>query len=88
MIDAEVRSEERFTRLSLAYESEEEKQKVSECVNQFTSKDDFKPEIYTTKVASGKEVMVIEYHDDICRESGAIFEDILCSLNIKECITK
>lgn len=87
MIDAEVRSEERFTRLSLAYESEEEKQKVTQCVNQFTSKHDYKPETYTTKVSNGREVMVIEYHDDICRESGAIFEEILCSLDIKKCNT-
>lgn len=88
MIDAEVRSEERFSRLSLAYESEDEKQTVTKCVNEFTSQKGLQPEMYTTKVANGKEVLVIEYHDDICRESGAIFEEILCSLNIKKCITK
>lgn len=85
MIDAEVRSEERFSRLSLAYESENEKQKVAECINKFTSKLKMQPEMYTTKVSNGKEVIVVEYHDDVCREAGAIFEDILCSLDIKAC---
>lgn len=85
MIDAEVRSEEKFSRLSLAYESEEEKQKVTECINTHTSKHDMKPEMYTTKVSNGKEVLVVEYHDDVCRECGDIFENILCSLDIKEC---
>ncbi|MFT7859934.1 MAG: hypothetical protein ABXS93_03250 [Sulfurimonas sp.] len=85
MIDAEVRSEERFSRLSLAYESEDEKQKVTDCLKKVVAENDKKPEMYTTKVANGKEVLVVEYHDDVCRESGAIFEDILCSLDIKEC---
>ncbi|MBD3798143.1 MAG: hypothetical protein IE887_10585 [Campylobacterales bacterium] len=85
MIDAEVRSEERFSRLSLGYESEEEKQKVTECINVNITKNCVKPEMYTTKVSNGKEVIVIEYHDDVCREAGSIFEDILCSLNIKQC---
>ena len=85
MIDAEVRSEEKFSRLSLAYESEDEKQKVTECINEHTSKHSMKPEMYTTKVANGKEVLVVEYHEDNNRESGDIFEGILCSLDIKEC---
>ncbi|WP_304546246.1 hypothetical protein [Sulfurimonas microaerophilic] len=85
MIDAEVRSEERFSRLSLAYESENEKQKVTECLNGVIEKHNMKPEMYTTKVSNGKEVIVVEYHDDVCREAGAIFEDILCSLDIQKC---
>ena len=85
MIDAEVRSEEKFSRLSLAYESEDEKQIVEKCINEHTSKHDMKPEMYTTKVANGKEVLVVEYHNDECRECGDIFENILCSLDIKEC---
>jgi hypothetical protein len=44
-----------------------------------------KPETYTTKVSNGKEVLVIEYHDDICREAGPIFEEIIKVLDIKEC---
>ncbi|WP_455755915.1 hypothetical protein [Sulfurimonas sp.] len=85
MIDAEFRSEERFSRLSLAYKGEEEKNKVNTCVDSIIAKHDGKPEIHTTAVSNGKEVLVIEYHDDSFRESGAIFEEIIKALDIKEC---
>ena len=85
MIDAEFRSEERFSRLALAYETDDEKNKVNACVDSIIAKHDMKPEMHTTKTSNGKEILVIEYHDDMDRESGAIFEDMMCSLNIKEC---
>ena len=85
MIDAEFRSEERFSRLSLAYESAEEKECVCDCVESITSKHSMQPETYTTKVSNGKEVLVIEYHDDISREAGAIFEEMIKTLDIKVC---
>ena len=85
MIDAEIRSEERFSRLALAYESEAEKECVNKCVLRVTKKHSLEAESYTTKVSSGKEVLVIEYHDDTCRESGDIFEEIIKSLDIKIC---
>jgi len=83
MIDAEFRSEERFSRLSLSYENEEEKQSICKCVEEVTKKNCEEPETYTTKVSNGKEVLVIEYHDDICRDAGDIFEEIVKTLNIK-----
>lgn len=85
MIDAEFRSEERFSRLSIAYESEEEKQCVFDCVDTMTKKHGIKPETYTTKVSNGKEVLIIEYHDDNTRQSGPIFEEIIKALDIKVC---
>jgi len=85
MIDAEFRSEERFSRLTLAYESDIEKQCVNDCIESITKKYEMKPEIYITKVSNGKEVVVIEYHDDNVRESGAIFEEMIHSLDIKIC---
>jgi len=85
MIDAEFRSEERFSRLALAYESGIEKESVNSCVDRITAKNSMLPEIYTTKVSNGKEVLVIEYHDDIARESGAIFEAIIKELDVKIC---
>ena len=85
MIDAEFRSEERFSRLSLAYMSEEEKEQVNKCVDNIVAKYDIKPEMHTTATSSGKEVLVIEYHDDLDRESGAIFEEIMKKLNITCC---
>ncbi len=85
MIDTEFRSEERFARLSIAYDTVEEKECVNSHVDAIIAKYAHKPEeIYTTKVANGKEVLVIEYHD--CdRETGDIFEEIMKSLNITCC---
>ncbi|WP_324172757.1 hypothetical protein [Sulfurimonas sp.] len=85
LIDAEFRSEERFSRLSLAYKGEEEKQKVVTCIETIISKYSIKPETYTTSISKGREVLVIEYHDDMDRKAGDIFEKILKVLEIKEC---
>ena len=85
MIDAEFRSEERFSRLALAYETEEEKMQVNQCIEKIIAKHTMKPEIHMTKVSNGKEVLVIEYHDDVDREAGEIFEEIMHSLDIKAC---
>jgi len=85
MIDAEFRSEERFSRLALGYDSESEKEAVKKQVEEAMKKCTLVPEIYTTKVSSGKEVFVIEYHDDCYREAGPIFEEIVKALNITEC---
>ncbi len=85
MIDAEFRSEERFSRLALAYETQEEKEQVNRCVDNIITKYSMKPEIHMTKVSNGKEVLVIEYHDDISREAGAIFEEMMQALDIKAC---
>lgn len=85
MIDAEFRSEERFSKLSLAYEGTDEKQQVHSCVENITAKHNIKPETYTCAISNGREVLVIEYHDDMDRESGDIFEEIMKELNISKC---
>lgn len=85
MIDAEYRSEERFAKLSLAYEGDEEKNKVDECIEKIIAQYDIKPELYTCSLSSGREVLVIEYHDDTDRKSGVIFEEIMKKLDIKSC---
>ncbi len=85
MIDAEFRSEERFSRLSLAYQGEEEKQKVNSCIETIIAKYKMQPETYTTSVSNGREVLVIEYHDDMDRQAGDIFESMMKALDITEC---
>ena len=85
MIDAEFRSEERFSRLSLAYNGEDEKKIVNACVDKIIAKYDIVPEIHSTPISNGREVLVIEYHDDLDRRSGEIFEEIMCGLNINSC---
>ncbi|QOY51109.1 hypothetical protein [Candidatus Sulfurimonas baltica] len=85
MIDAEFRSEERFSKLSLAYEGKEEKEIVNSCVEKIIAEYTTKPETYTCTISNNREVLVIEYHDDSTRESGDIFEKIIKSLNIRKC---
>ena len=85
MIDAEFRSEERFSRLALAYETNDEKANIDKCIESITNKHSVLPETYTTKVSNGKEVLVIEFHDDTARKAGDIFEEIIKDLDIKVC---
>jgi len=85
MIDAEFRSEERFSRLALAYEGEKEKEKVNSCIDRIIAKYKIKPETHTTAISNNREVLVIEYHDDMDREAGVIFEEMICALEIKKC---
>nr|WP_321268507.1 hypothetical protein [uncultured Sulfurimonas sp.] len=86
MIDAEFRSEERFSRLSLAYKGDCEKKQVNDCVAKTIAKYKNQPETYTTSISDAREVLVIEYHDDTNRQAGKIFEEIIKALEIKECI--
>ena len=85
MIDAEFRSEEKFSKLSLAYEGKIEEELVCTTVDAITAKYSMKPETYTCSISKGREVLVIEYQDDNNRESGEIFEEIMKALNITEC---
>ncbi len=85
MIDAEFRSEERFTKLSLAYEGKEEGQLVCSTIERITAKYTIQPETYTCNISNGREVLVIEYQDDVDREAGEIFEEIMRELGIKRC---
>lgn len=87
MIDAEFRSEEKFFKLALGYNSEDEKGKVDSCVETVISGHSCvdKPEMYTTSVGNSREVLVIEYHNSDKRQFGDVFEKIMKSLDIKAC---
>lgn len=86
MIDAECRSEEKFSKLSLAYEGKEEGKLVCSTVDAIVEKYDYKPEMYTCNISDSKEVVVIEYQDDVARQAGKIFDEIMKALDIKACI--
>ncbi len=86
MIDAEIRSEERFIRLSLAYAGDEEKALVINTAEKIVAKHTIQPETHISDITRGREVFVIEYHDENSREAGTIFNEILKALNITECI--
>lgn len=82
-MDAKVRSEEKFVKLSIAYEGKEEGTLVCSTIDKIISKYTIQPEMYTCNLTSKKDVVVIEYHDDVEREAGDIFEEIVKTLNIK-----
>lgn len=85
MIDAEFRSEEKFVKLSIAYMGKEEGKLVCSTVDSVVAKHDLKPEMYTCSISNGREVVVIEYHNNADREAGIIFEEIMKALDINKC---
>jgi hypothetical protein len=85
MIDAQFRSEERYAKLSIAYEGKEESSLVCSTVEEIIARHKIQPETYTCSISDHKDVLVIEYHDDADREAGAIFEEIIKTLNIVGC---
>ncbi|MDD4855360.1 MAG: hypothetical protein PHQ22_08740 [Sulfuricurvum sp.] len=84
-IIADHKSEERYTKLSLAYSTPQEKKQIEEAIQKCTSECSIEPLIYAGDVTGGMKMITIEYHDDCDREGGAIYENILCTLGIKEC---
>ncbi|MFA6192147.1 MAG: hypothetical protein WC665_07315 [Sulfurimonas sp.] len=85
MIDAQFRSEERYAKLSIAYEGKEEGEFVCSNVDKIIAKYGIQPETYTCNISDVKDVLVIEYHEDMDREAGEIFEEILKTLGITLC---
>jgi len=84
-MDAKVRSEEKFAKLSIAYEGIEEGELVCSTIDRIVSKYNIKPEIYTCNISNKKDVVVIEYQEDMDREAGDVFEEIIKTLNITIC---
>lgn len=84
-MDAQVRSEEKFSKISISYEGKEEAELVCTTIDKITSKYPIKPESYTCKISNKKDVVVLEYQDDVDRMAGKIFEEIIKTLNITVC---
>ena len=85
-IDAEFKSEERYAKISLAYSTEEQYKQINDALDQIHCEYDLERNIYETDVSNGRKVIVIEYHDDYDRESGAILEKLIKSLGITNCV--
>ena len=85
MIDAQHQSEERYCKLSLAYNTDEEKEKVLTAIKNSIRLCPMKPNIYISDLINNKKAIILEYHDDINREAGAVFDTILGHLNITRC---
>ena len=85
MIDAHFQSEERYAKLAIAYEGKEESILVCSTIESIIAQHEIQPESYSCNLSNGKDVAVIEYHDDVDREAGEIFEEIIKALDIKCC---
>jgi regulation of enolase protein 1 (concanavalin A-like superfamily) len=84
-MDAQVRSEEKFSKISISYEGKEEAELVCTTIDKITSKYPIKPESYTCRISNKKDVVVLEYQDDVDRMAGKVFEEIIKTLNITIC---
>lgn len=84
-MDAVFHLEERYSKVSIAYSTNGEKEEVERVVNEITSSYDLKPNIYNSSISGGREVVVIEYNDDYDRIAGDIFEKIIKALGITDC---
>lgn len=85
MIDAEHKGEERYSKLSLAYETKDEEKKVVSVVENTIKKYQLQPNIYNCALSHGKTALIVEYHDDYDREAGVIFDSILKQLSLTKC---
>lgn len=84
-IVADHKSEELYTKLSLAYSTEEEHQLIEKAIAECTPLCSLKPNIYGGAVTEGKRMITIEYNDDCDREGGKVYEAIIKYLGIEEC---
>ena len=85
MIGAEYKSEERYSKLSIVFDTKEEEDQVCSVVNEIVDENSIKPEIYTCELPNNRKVLVIEYHDDYDRSSGPIFDKMMKTLGITHC---
>ena len=86
-IDADFKSEERYAKISISYSTPEELSKIEAALAEAHKEVSLEESTYTTDIADGRKVFVVEYHDDYDREAGKVFEDLMRILNIKECLT-
>lgn len=85
-IDAEFKSEERYAKIALAYSTEEQCRQINDALQTIHGEYTLEHNIYETDVSNGRKVIVIEYHDDYDRESGAILEKLIKTLGITDCV--
>ncbi len=84
-IDAVYHGEERYSKLSLAYKTEEEHQDIENAITEASKGCILEPQIYTTPISKGRRVIVIEFHDDYDRTAGTVFDKMLKILGIESC---
>jgi hypothetical protein len=86
-IDADFKSEERYSKISISYSNDEELKKIENALTEAHKSVSLEESTYTTDIADGRKVFVVEYHDDYDREAGKVFAKLMELLDIKECMT-
>lgn len=84
-IDAEYKGEERYTKISLAYSNDEQCAEINTALDSVLKECTLDYNSYTSDIANGRKVIVVEFHDDYDREGGKILEKLMKKLDIKEC---
>lgn len=84
-IDADYRGEELYTKISFAYDTDEQYNEINEALEKIHEDHKLEREMYRTTGSNGRKIFVIEYHNDYDREAGTIFEKLMKLLNIERC---
>jgi len=84
-IDADYKGEERYTKISLAYDTEDQYKEINSALAKIHEDHKLDRSVYLTQNSQGRKLVVIEYHDDYDREAGAVFEKLMKLLNIEQC---
>lgn len=84
-IDADYKGEERYTKISLAYDTDEQYKEINAALAKIHEDYRLDRSVYLTTGSNGRKIIVIEYHDDYDREAGEIFEKLMKMLNIERC---
>ena len=84
-IDADFKSEERYAKISISFSTDAELKKIEEALAEAHKDVSLEESTYTTDIADGRRVFVVEYHDDYDREAGVILEKLMKMLGIDHC---
>jgi len=78
-------SEERYSSLTFITKNKNEIQDVNTAIKKVTKAHTFQPRVCITEKGEKTEINV-EFHDDYDKEAGVIFDELMCELNIKNCM--
>jgi len=84
-IDAEYKGEERYTKISLAYTTDEQKVQIEQALEKVLKSCSLDHNTYGSDISDGRHVIIIEFHDDYDREGGIILQKLVEDLGIKQC---
>jgi len=84
-IDVHYRGEERYTKIVIAYDTDEQRREIDDALAKIHEDNKLERNFYETVNPQGRKLIVIEYHDDYDREAGAVFEELMKLLHIEQC---